>query len=307
MFTITNKILADIIGKESTADGRVFWQPEDLSQIKIALRALQIGNKSETFLIDDAMPYWLYLSIMAALAPCLVELNTPNYGPVSIPRNTPSGVGEALTFRVHEEATFTLMQFSSPRSLQTNELATIIPPKVNTAKGVVISSNAPPWIIATVGLAYFQVAPWVACTQKNGGAVICAAQARGVTLGAEIDQQSIDTAANKASCPKRGEIWTFDDGYKERPGVVISPNLRNEQLNDVLLVPFTTSESHAHWNLLIPRAGTGLAEDSYARCSNITRLDKQLLIKGPIGTLPDLLMAQVIRAVRQAIGDDVAA
>ncbi len=63
MFTITNKVLADIIGKEST-DDRVFWQPEDLPQIKITLRALQIGNKSETFLIDASMPYWLYLSII---------------------------------------------------------------------------------------------------------------------------------------------------------------------------------------------------------------------------------------------------
>ncbi|MBA3991966.1 MAG: hypothetical protein C0469_00470 [Cyanobacteria bacterium DS2.3.42] len=307
MFTITNKVLADIIGKESTPDGRVFWEPEDLSQIKIALRALQIGNKSETFLIDASMPYWLYLSIMAALAPCPVELNTPNYGPVAIPRNTPQGVGEALTFRVYEDATFTLVEFSSPRSLQTSELATIIPPQVNTAKGVVISSNAPPWIIATVGLAYCQEAPWVACTQKNGGAIICAAQARGVKLGSEIDQQAIDAVANKVGCPKRGEIWTFDDGYKERPGVIISPSLRNEQLEDVLIVPFTTSDSNAYRHLLIPRAGTGLIEDSYARCTNITRVNKQLLVKGPIGTLPDLLMAQVIRAVRLAIGDVEAA
>lgn len=307
MFTITNKILADVVGKDSTTDGRIFWISEDLPAIKIALRALLVGNQNGPFLIDDTMPYWLYVSIIAALAPACVELKTPNFGPTPIPRNALKGDGETISFRVYEDAKFTLVQFSTPRSLQEGDLAAILPPEVNPAKGVVISSNAPPWIIATVGVAYSQAVPWVACTQKNGTAVICAAQTKGIVLGSEIDKGTIDVATGRAAAPKRGEIWTFDDGYKERPCVIISPTLRNEQFDDVLIVPFTTSDAHANKQVFIPRTGTGLNEDSYARCRNITRLDKQFLVKGPIGVLPELLMAQVVRAVRQSIGDDLAA
>lgn len=57
----------------------------------------------------------------------------------------------------------------------------------------------------------------------------------------------------------------------------------------------------------VPSAGTGLEKDSYAQCANITRLPKEHLIKGPLGSLPEHLLAQVIRGVRQAIGDDQAA
>jgi mRNA-degrading endonuclease toxin of MazEF toxin-antitoxin module len=115
-------------------------------------------------------------------------------------------------------------------------------------------------------------------------------------------QQVLEVAARSA-VPKRGEIWTFDNGYGEHPGLILSPESRNKHTDDVLLVPLTTSVKHAHRHLAVARAGTGLAVDSFAQCSNISRVAKEQLLKGPISTVTDNLLGEVIRNVRQAIGD----
>lgn len=307
MITLSDIQLADIIAKEPNPDGRVFWLPSDLPAIKIALRALQVTAQTpDGFLIDSVMPYWLYLCIMSALAPKTVSLSTPNFGPAVIPQNTPEGAGKGLAFRVHEEPEFTLVQFSCPRYLQASELSTIVPPAVNPAKGVIISSNAPPWIIATVGLAYAGSASWVACTQKHAGPIVCVSKDKAVAIGSEIDKGKVQEAharAAKGAVPKRGEIWIFDAGYGDHPGIVISPTARNEHSFDVLVIPLTTSAKRAHRHLLVSKASTRLAEDSYAQCSNISKLDKEQLLKGPIGVVSDDLMHELVQAVRQAIGD----
>jgi mRNA-degrading endonuclease toxin of MazEF toxin-antitoxin module len=306
MVTLTGIQLAEIIGKEITAEGRVYWKYEDLPQVKIALRALRLTTVDDSFLIDAVMPYWLYLTVLAALSTKKVFLNTPNFGPIAIPGNAPEGTGRGLTFKVYETDRFTLVEFLSPRTLQAEQLVAIVPPAVNPNKGVMISSSAPYWIIGAVALGYAKNIPWVACTQKHGGAIVAMSNDKTTVLGTEIDKQIVTDVIQKASqtgIPRRGEIWLFDDGYGEHPGLIISPTVRNKISSDVLLVPFTSSSAHAHRHLAVAPARTGLASDSYAQYANISRLGREQLLKGPVSTVTDELLNEIVRHVRLAIGD----
>lgn len=309
MVTLTSKQLAEIIGKEIGPDDQIYWKYEDLQQVKIALRALRLTTTEDSFLIDGLMPYWLYLAILASLSPKTVLFNTHNHGAITIPENTPKGIGSGFTFTTSEEPQFTLVQFSSPSTWQTSDLASIVPPEVNPSKGVIISSAAPFWIIATVALAYAKTVSWVACTQKNGSAIIAISNNKSVALGTEFAKDIIAEAiqnAAKGAFPRRGEIWMFDDGYGLHPGLVISPSARNQHSEDVLVIPFTTSAAHARRHLAVAPQQSGLGTTNYAKYSNISRMGKEQLLKGPVSVVTDELLDQIVCHVRQAIGDTAA-
>lgn len=306
MFTLNERRLAEIIGKETSTNTRIQWLTEDLLDLKIALRALRLTAADDSFLVDAVLPYWLYLGILAALAPKKVSLNTSNFGPVLIPQNTPSGIGSGFTFKTYEAETFTLVQFLSPRTLKPEHFASIISPVVNPDKGVVIASNAPYWVVGIVGLAYVKAARWVALTQRSGTAIVSISNDKVTPLGMEIDRQILDDVVQKASknaVPKRGEIWLFDDGYGQHPCLIVSPTARNESSADVLVVPFTSSPAHAHKHLALAASKTGLSMGSYAQYSNISRLGKEQLLHGPMSRVGDEVLNEVIRHVRLAIGD----
>jgi len=225
---------------------------------------------------------------------------------IAIPQNTAQGSGHGLTFKIYEDDQFTLVQFLSPRTLQAEQLASIVPPAVNPNKGVVISSSAPYWVIGTVALAYAKGAAWVACTQKHGNAVVAISNNKATALGAEIDKQLVSDIllkSSQAAIPKRGEIWLFDDGYGQHPGLIISPTARNEQTNEVLLVPFTSASTHAQRHLAVAPQQTGLSNRSYAQYSNISRLGREQLLKGPMSEITPDLLNEIVRHVRLAIGD----
>lgn len=306
MVTLTDKQLAEIIGKDTNTQARVYWQYEDLPEIKIALRALRMTSPDNSFLVDGVMPYWLYLTILAALAPKKVQFNTPNFGAVEIPANSPEGTGSGLAFRTYEHEQFTLVQFLSPRTMQAEGLSSIVPPVVNPNKGVIISSSAPFWIIGTVALAYASKVRWTACTQKLGGPIVAISNDKAVALGTEIDKQLVEDVINKAAAtavPKRGEIWLFDSGYGEHPGLIISPDERNQNSSDVLVVPFSSSTTHSKRHLVADPAKTGLAGSSYAQYSNISKMSKEHLIAGPLGHASNDFITEIVRHIRLAIGD----
>lgn len=303
MITLTDKQIAEIIGKKSV-NGHICWHNADLPEVRIALRAMRLTTADDVFQIEGVMPYWLYLAILAALAPKRVLLNTPNHGPIEIPSVVPRGVGHGVVFSTYEDEHFTLVQFKTPRSLRADQLETIVPPEINPRKGVVISSNAPYWIIGTVAQAYATRTSWLACTQKDGGPIVAISNDRRQELGVEIEQHLISHIIEKsASVPRRGEIWVFDAGYDRHLCLILSLNERNQKANDVLMVPFTSSKAHARRNLLVLPAMTGLSEVSYAQYSCITRLSKDQLLGGPISTVKDELVVEIIRHVRRAIGD----
>lgn len=306
MITLTDKDLANAIGKEVGPEGSIYWKCDDLPYVKVALTAVKLTSTDDVFMIDGVMPYWLYVSILGAIAPRKLLFNSPNYGAIAIPTNRPQSTASGLQFKCYEDERFTLLQFTTPRTLPIEQLSTIIPPKINRDKGVVISSSAPFWIIATVAMAYLDQVPWIACTQKTGGAIIAISNDRRIATGTEIDKKTIGTICEKAfaaAIPRRGEVWLFDNGYGEHPALIISPNDRNKSTSDVLIVPFTSSKAHAHRHLAADPSMTGLSSTSFAQYSNITKLSKDQLIDGPIGEVKEELLVEIIRHVRKAIGD----
>lgn len=187
----------------------------------------------------------------------------------------------------------------------------LIPPSLNADKGVVIAGNAPPWITASIGLAYGKSAPWVACTQKAGNAIVAVSKDKAVPAGSNIDRHKLVAAHERTelrTVPQRGEIWWFEDGYDPHPGLVVSPTAANERLGHVLLVPLTSTPWKGAESVMVLSTGaTGLFKDSFALCEHLSKIPKRRLQTGPIGTVGDeLLMADLMRQVRQAIGDEVA-
>jgi len=113
--------------------------------------------------------------------------------------------------------------------------------------------------------------------------------------------------------PSNGEIWFVNipnqpsDPHQPRTAIVISTNGRNQNASDVIVVPTTSSVNfrpHPLVHVHIPAGEGGLPKDSYARCDQVTTLDKSLLRDGPLGGPVHLSYRwKIIYAVRRAIGD----
>jgi mRNA interferase MazF len=118
------------------------------------------------------------------------------------------------------------------------------------------------------------------------------------------------SAAGGTPFPRRGEIWTVElpgqpaDPHTPRPVLVVSVDVRNRLAGDVLVVPLSTHLRPLPTHVLIPAGVGGQRRDSMAKCEQITCLDKQFLVRGPLGSpLSDPLLSEVIRAVRRAVGE----
>ncbi len=85
--------------------------------------------------------------------------------------------------------------------------------------------------------------------------------------------------------PRRGEIWfvDFPDDPKTRPALIISTDARNEFANSVLAVPVTTNLRPSPTHVFLAAGSGGIAEDSMARCENVSYLHKSRLATGPLG------------------------
>ncbi len=102
--------------------------------------------------------------------------------------------------------------------------------------------------------------------------------------------------------PKRGEVFLARLD-KLRPVIILSVDSLNRQALDVSIVPVTTKE-HAKFSMRIPlKAGDGgLARDGWAKCDQITTLEKSLLKYPAIGLLPAEKFASVQEQVKVALG-----
>jgi mRNA-degrading endonuclease toxin of MazEF toxin-antitoxin module len=102
--------------------------------------------------------------------------------------------------------------------------------------------------------------------------------------------------------PKRGEVfWARLD--KLRPVIVLSIDALNKYALDVCIVPVTTKE-HMNFSMRIPlRAGEGgLDRDCWAKCDQVTTLEKSLLKYPALGLLPAGKFARVQEQVKVALG-----
>jgi len=108
--------------------------------------------------------------------------------------------------------------------------------------------------------------------------------------------------------PERGEIYLVKlPGHprdrKARPALVVSLAVRNRLANDVMVVPLSTTLREAPTHVRIVQGEGGLDHVSMAKCEQLTTLDKEFLLRGPLaGTIQDATMAEIERAIMRAIG-----
>ena len=101
--------------------------------------------------------------------------------------------------------------------------------------------------------------------------------------------------------PKRGEIyWLHLD--KDRPALIISADALNRHALDVCVVPIT-SVHHGRFALRVAiRASEGgLTRDSWAKCDQVTTLDKQVVVYPPLGRLSAMTMKRIEDGIRLAL------
>ena len=118
------------------------------------------------------------------------------------------------------------------------------------------------------------------------------------------------SANGGAPAPRRGEVWSVDlpsqpaDRHTPRPALVVSVNVRNRLAGDVLVVPLSMHLRALPTHVQLPAGIGGLRLDSMAKCEQVTCLDKQFLVHGPLGQpIPEPVLIEVVQAIRRAIGE----
>jgi mRNA-degrading endonuclease toxin of MazEF toxin-antitoxin module len=104
------------------------------------------------------------------------------------------------------------------------------------------------------------------------------------------------------SHPLRGHLyWVELD--KRRPGLIVSPDYRNDLACDVIVVPCSTSLRLAPTHVMLSRGEGGVDRPSVLKCEQITTLHRDDVGRAPLGGhLSDKRMAEVERAILRAIG-----
>jgi mRNA-degrading endonuclease toxin of MazEF toxin-antitoxin module len=89
---------------------------------------------------------------------------------------------------------------------------------------------------------------------------------------------------------------------KDRPALVISSDALNRHALDICVIPITPIE-HRNFTLRIPiRAGEGgLNRASWAKCDQMTTIEKSLFRYPPLGRLAHPTLAKIAEAIRFAL------
>jgi mRNA interferase MazF len=101
--------------------------------------------------------------------------------------------------------------------------------------------------------------------------------------------------------PRRGEIYIAQLD-KPRPVVIISSDSLNRFSYDVCVVPMTRVKRQAYSIRPAIRAGDGgLRTESWAKCDQVTTLDKSDLHYPALGSLSSESMSRIAEKVRIAL------
>ena len=102
--------------------------------------------------------------------------------------------------------------------------------------------------------------------------------------------------------PKRGEVYLVELD-KPRPAVILSVDSLNRHALDVCVVPFTTVE-HAKFSMRIAvrRGDGGLDQNCWAKCDQVTTLEKAFLRYPALGVLSEDSFAAIQEQVSIALG-----
>jgi len=102
--------------------------------------------------------------------------------------------------------------------------------------------------------------------------------------------------------PRRGEIYlaTLD---KDRPVLILSVDSLNRYALDVCVVPIT-SVQRSQFSMRVPLAKGegGLNINCWAKCDQVTTLEKSFLHPKPFGTLPPGKLQHIENQVKLALG-----
>jgi mRNA interferase MazF len=89
---------------------------------------------------------------------------------------------------------------------------------------------------------------------------------------------------------------------KDRPVLVISSDMLNRHALDICIVPITSIE-HRRFALrvhLAPGEG-GLTRPSWAKCDQVTTLEKSLVRYPPLGRLSDATLSKIELGIKTAL------
>lgn len=101
--------------------------------------------------------------------------------------------------------------------------------------------------------------------------------------------------------PRRGEVCLFALD-KERPALIVSSNALNRHALDVCVVPLSTVEHRAFSLRPKLRVGDGgLERDSWAKCDQVTTIEKARAVYPPLGILSRATLERVQQAIKQAL------
>jgi mRNA interferase MazF len=101
--------------------------------------------------------------------------------------------------------------------------------------------------------------------------------------------------------PRRGEVYLVHLD-KPRPALVVSADALNRHALDVCVVPMTTVRRQ-RFSLrvqLSPGEG-GLDRDSWAKCDQVTTLEKDLLLYPSLGRLGSETLGRIEHAIKIAL------
>jgi mRNA-degrading endonuclease toxin of MazEF toxin-antitoxin module len=108
--------------------------------------------------------------------------------------------------------------------------------------------------------------------------------------------------------PRRGEVWLAqtpgqpDDPHQPRPVLIISVDARNRSTDDVIVVPIFSNGRLGPTRVLLPAGHGGVHHDSVLFCDEITTIDHDFLISGPLGpSVPSTIIDAVVRAILHAV------
>ena len=89
---------------------------------------------------------------------------------------------------------------------------------------------------------------------------------------------------------------------KERPAIIISTDSLNRFSLDVCVVPISSAE-HKQFSLRpkLSFGEAGLSKDSWAKCDQVTTLEKSMAVYPPLGVLSPVVIERVERAIRVAL------
>ncbi len=101
--------------------------------------------------------------------------------------------------------------------------------------------------------------------------------------------------------PKRGEVCLFSLD-KERPALVVSTDALNRFSWDVCVVPISGVQRKQFSLRPKLQAGEGgLMKDSWAKCDQVTTVEKDLTVYPPLGFLTRESLVRIEQAIRVAL------